>query len=165
MSTGIVVLSMQAGEGLRGVHVQTSRPSRCLTDVARAEGGGEGAEARLGEGLGSLLHLHHNHHSPRLLLHFENGEIIERPLGPSLISGRQSHMLKEENEQIMASVKDSAKCVVLNEHTMPLPVALLLMRSKISSVKKLMALSCEIGEKKKLVKHVDELGLPVDQDQ
>ena len=84
---------MKAGEGLRGIHVQTSRPSRCLTDLARAEGGGEGAEARLGEGLGSLLHLHHNHHSPRLLLHFENGEIIERPLGPSLISGRQSHML------------------------------------------------------------------------
>ena len=50
---------------------------------------------------------------------------------------------------------------------MPLPVALLLMRSKISSVKKFMALSCEIGEKKNLVKHVDELGLPdpVDQDQ
>ena len=123
MSTGIVVLSMKAGEGLRSIHVQTSRPTRCLTGVARAEGGGEGAEAGLGEGLSNLLHLHHNRHSPRLLLRCQIGEMIERPLGPFVTSG--GHMLKEEEtKQILASVKDSAKCVVLNEHTMPLPVAL-----------------------------------------
>ena len=125
MSTGIVVLSMKAGEGLRSIHVQTSRPTWCLTGIARAEGGGEGAEAGLGEGLGNLLHLHHNCHSPRLLLRCQIGEMIERSLGPFVMSGRQSHMLKEEEKkQILASVKDSAKCVVLNEHTMPLPVAL-----------------------------------------
>ena len=103
MSTGIVVLSLKAGEGLWSIHVQTSRPTRCLTGVARAEGGGEGAEAGLGEGLGSLLHLHHNHYPPRLLLNSEISEMIERPFGPSIISGR--HLLKK---QVLASVRDSA---------------------------------------------------------
>ena len=117
---------MKAGEGLWSIHVQTSRPTRCLTGVARAEGGGEGAEAGLGEGLSSLLHLHHNHHPPRLLLNSEISEMIERPFGPSIISGR--YLLKE---QVLASVRGSAVALMLMDDEMQNIIKTWLSRGKL----------------------------------
>ena len=54
----------------------TSWPTQRLAGLARAQGGGEGAEACVSEGLGHRLHLLGNHHHPpRLLLPCQIGEM------------------------------------------------------------------------------------------
>ena len=58
ISTGILIISLKAGERLWSVHVPTSWPTQRLAGLARAQGRGEGAEACFGEGLGQHLANH-----------------------------------------------------------------------------------------------------------